>query len=55
MIETAAFEMLLISDLLDAKNFKSVYTRLRRAHPQWTTSLGLRMAHKTWASERLRH
>lgn len=54
MIETAAFEMLLVSDLLESTNFKSVYTRLVRQHPQWTTSLGLRMAHKTWASERLR-
>lgn len=52
MIETAAFEMLLISNLLEATNFKSVYTRLVRQHPQWTASLGLRMAHKTWASER---
>lgn len=52
LLETAAFEMVLIEQLLGFANFKSTYTRLRRQHPEWTQRLGLRMAHATWASDR---
>lgn len=51
-IESVSFEMILLSELVRSANFKSVYTRLRRDHPELTKRLGLRMAHKTWASDR---
>lgn len=51
-VESAAFELILLSDLLLATNFKSSYTRLRRNHDELTRQLGLRMAHATWASDR---
>lgn len=49
-VEAAAFEVLLLRDLLHSTNFKSVYTRMGREHPYMSKRLGLRMAHKTWAS-----
>jgi len=52
-VETSAFEIVLLNNLVEATSFKPVYTRLRREHPEWTRVLGLRMAHRTWASERL--
>lgn len=51
-IESVAFEMILLSELVRSTNFKSVYNRLRRDHPELTRKLGLRMAHRTWASDR---
>lgn len=51
-VEAAAFELLLVSDLVRARNMKSAYTRLRKEYPEFTRKLGFRMAHATWASER---
>lgn len=51
-VEAAAFELLLVSDLVHARNMKSAYTRLRKEYPEFTRKLGFRMAHSTWASER---
>ncbi|MEV7428324.1 DUF6642 family protein [Nocardioides sp. NPDC092400] len=50
--ESAAFEILMLTDLLHASRIKSAYDRLRREHNQMTERLGLRMAHATWASDR---
>lgn len=52
-IETIAFEVLLIEATLLGSSFKPVYNKLVREHPEWTRRLGLRMAHKSWASDRL--
>lgn len=54
-IETSAFEIVLLYHVLSSTNFKSLYTRLRSQHPKWTKTLGLRMAHKTWASDKVIH
>ena len=51
-VEAAAFEVLLLRDLLYTTNFKSAYTRMEREHPRMSQRLGLRMAHMTWASPR---
>lgn len=51
-VEAAAFEVLLLRDLLYATNIRSAHTRMEREHPFMTKRLGLRMAHKTWASPR---
>ncbi|NHN56000.1 hypothetical protein G9U51_09450 [Calidifontibacter sp. DB0510] len=52
MLETVAFEVLLIKATLRATSYKPIYAKLCREHPEWTKRLGLRMAHKTWASPR---
>lgn len=51
-VESAGFEIHMLTDLLRATNVRSAYNRLRKEHPVLTTRLGLRMAHATWASER---
>lgn len=51
-VESAAFEIILLNDLLQATNIRSSYTRLRRNHDHLTRKLGLRMAHAQWASDR---
>ncbi|MFF0492520.1 DUF6642 family protein [Nocardia sp. NPDC004068] len=51
-VETAAFELLMVSDLTHSTNMKSAYYRLRREYPELTKKLGFRMAHWQWASER---
>jgi hypothetical protein len=51
-IDSAGFEIHLLTDLLVSTNFKSAYKRLCSDHPVLTQRLGLRMAHATWASDR---
>lgn len=51
-VEAAAFEVLLLRDLLSATHIKAAHTRMEREHPYLSKRLGLRMAHKTWASPR---
>lgn len=51
-IEAAAFEVLLLNTVLGMSNVRSTYKRLRTHHPVLTKTLGLRMAHTTWASDR---
>lgn len=51
-VESLAFDLILLSELVQSTNFKSVYTRLRKDHPELTKKLGLRMAHKSRASDR---
>lgn len=49
--ESAAFDCLLLPDLLDMTNMKSVYNRLTRKYNDLTRILGLRMATATWATD----
>lgn len=49
-LETVAFEIMLVRATLGTSAFKPIFTRLCREHPRWTSRLGLRMAHATWAS-----
>jgi hypothetical protein len=51
-METAGFEIIMLTEVVYSTNFRSVYTRLCREHPVLTRRLGLRMAHSKWASER---
>ncbi|NMM85846.1 hypothetical protein B2J88_15970 [Rhodococcus sp. SRB_17] len=51
-IETAAFELLLVSKLVYSTNMKPAYTSLCKTYPDLTRRLGFRMAHSTWASDR---
>ncbi|MBY8859664.1 hypothetical protein K7711_24575 [Nocardia sp. CA2R105] len=51
-VEAAAFELLMVSDLMGSANMRSAYYRLRKDHPELTKKLGFRMAHSLWASER---
>ena len=50
-IESAAFELLMLSSLLETTNTTPLHDRMVREHPRLTTKLGFRMAHSTWASE----
>lgn len=50
MLETVAFELMLIRATLQGSSFRPIYNRLVRDHPNWTKRLGLRMAHQTWSS-----
>lgn len=50
LVDAVAFEMVLIQTTLTGTSFKPIYNRLRRDHPDWTKRLGLRMAHRNWAS-----
>ncbi|YCN55431.1 DUF6642 family protein [Rhodococcus erythropolis] len=51
-IETAAFELLLVTKLVHSTNMKPAYTSLCKTYPDMTRRLGFRMAHSAWASDR---
>lgn len=50
MVETIAFEMLLINHVLTRSSFKPMYSSLVREHLTWVKKMGLRMASGSWAS-----
>lgn len=51
-LEAAAFDFLLLPRLLDARYMKPVYTGLIRDHPEFASRLGLRVATKSWVTDR---
>ncbi|WP_416063162.1 DUF6642 family protein [Rhodococcus indonesiensis] len=52
IITTAAFEILLVAELVNSRKMKPAYDRLVRQHPVLTVELGFRMAHAQWTSDR---
>jgi hypothetical protein len=52
--ESAAFDLLLLSELLYAKEPKFAYQRLTRKYDKFTHGLGFRMITKDWVSPRPR-
>ncbi len=53
-LESSAFELLLIPDVIHAVKLKSSYDRMFRIYPDLAKRLGFRMSHATWTSERVR-
>jgi hypothetical protein len=51
-LETAAFDFILLPQLLDSMYVKPIFTRLSRDHARFVTGLGLRMATASWATPR---
>lgn len=51
-LETAAFDFILLPQLLDSTYVKPIYNRLLRDHARFVTGLGFRMATATWATPR---
>jgi hypothetical protein len=51
-LETAAFDFILLPQLLEAAYVKPIYTRLLKDHARFVTGLGFRMATATWATPR---
>lgn len=49
-LESSAFELLLIPDLIDAVRLRSSFDRMLRLYPDLTRRLGFRMSHATWTS-----
>ena len=49
-LETAAFDFILLPQLLDSVYVKPIFTRLSRDHARFVTGLGFRMATATWAT-----
>lgn len=51
-LETAAFDFILLPQLLDATYVKPIFTRLAKDHPRFVRGLGFRMATANWATPR---
>jgi hypothetical protein len=51
-LEAAAFDFILLPQLLRSSYAKPIYERLRRDHERFVTGLGFRLATKTWVSPR---
>jgi hypothetical protein len=51
-LETAAFDFILLPQLLDSVYVKPIFTRLSKDHARFVTGLGLRMATTNWATPR---
>jgi hypothetical protein len=49
-LETAAFDFILLPQLLHSAYVKPIFSRLSRDHPRFVTGLGLRMATANWAT-----
>lgn len=51
-LETAAFDFILLPQLLDAGYIKPIFTRLAKDHQRFVTGLGFRLATANWATPR---
>jgi hypothetical protein len=51
--ESAAFDFLLLPELVSSALVRPMVTRLQKNHPQFVKNLGLRVATATWASPRV--
>lgn len=51
-LETAAFDFILLPQLLDAVYIKPIYNRLAKDHARFVLGLGFRMATATWTTPR---
>ncbi|WP_066909197.1 DUF6642 family protein [Millisia brevis] len=49
-LESSAFELLLLPELMDAVRMKSAHDRIVRRYPDLAERLGFRMSHATWTS-----
>lgn len=49
--ESAAFDLIMLPELLRSSSLKPVYKRLRDDHPRFVHGLGLRMATAQWATD----